>query len=466
MEAGRTKDALVFATSAIRLHPGAWRLIALRARALSTLGRHREALAAYERLLAFRPDNPAALLNRGNALRSLRRIEEAIESFRRALEVKPGYPPALNNLGNALQALGRYEEAIEHYESALARQPGRIDALNNRGNARQALGRYREALADYDRVLERSPELAAPLWNKGTTLLHLGLSREAWLLYEHRLRSDLYDRLPDFGLPVLGEQPLQGRKVLVQWEARFGDVMQMLRYVPALQAAAATCWLQVAPPLRELAARSFPQARVVGKDEAGEADCRIPYTSLPLAMRTFSETDIPANLPYLVPDASKAEHWRTKLGRRPGRRIGLAWRGNPTPAHRSASLEALRPLFDAPRAHFVTVQKGLSAEERALLLGMDNVTIVDEELASFDDTAALLAGLDVVITVDSAVAHLAGALAKPVWVLLKVGADWRWMSERDDTRWYPSARLFRQATLGDWQPVIRRLVEELQQIGR
>lgn len=500
MQAGRLAEAVEFASRALSLHPGAWGMAALRAdalaglgrneealraydralalkpdapkvlfnrgRALAALGRHREALDAYDRVLALKPDNPGALLNRGNALRALGRLEEAMESFRRALALRPRYAQALNNLGNALQALGRYEEAIGHYESALEAQPDYVDALNNRGNALLWLARYREAIEYYDRVLVIQPALAAANWNKGTAMLSLGLSREAWLLYEHRLESDLYDRLPDYGLPVLGSDPVRGRKVLLQWEARFGDIIQMLRYLPALQDAAAACWLQVAPALRELAARSFPQARVVGVNEAGEADCRVPYTSLPLAMGTFSEEAIPRTVPYVVPDPAKVAHWRRAPGGGEGRRIGLAWRGKPVPAHRSIGFEALRPVFDAPGARFVTLQKGLSAEERAALAGMGHVTALDEELASFDDTAAVVAGLDLMISIDSAVAHLAGALGRPTWVLLKLGADWRWMSERDDTPWYPTARLFRQEKLGDWAPVVARVCEELARLPR
>ena len=467
MQARRFDEALVCASQAIALHPGASGMASLRADAFAALGRHEEALRAYERALELKPGQPKVLFNRGRALAALHRRDEAIECFRQALALNPRYAQALNGLGHALQLRGRYEEAIGHYEGALRERPDDADALNGRGTALKTLGRYREAIEDFDRVLALRPGLAKALWNKGTTLLHLGLTREAWLLYDHRLQTDRYAKLPAFGLPALGAGPLEGRKVLVQWEARFGDVIQMLRYLPALQAAAEDCWLQMAPPLRGLAARSFPRARIVGVDEAGEADCRVPYTSLPLAMGTFSEQDIPAAVPYLVPDPLKAEHWRhaiPALGA-DAPRIGLAWRGNPVPAHRSASLEALRPLLETPRAQFVTLQKNLSAAERAALQGMKHVALLDEELASFDDTAAVIAGLDLVITVDSVVAHLAGALGRPVWMLLKLGADWRWMAGRDDTPWYPSARLFRQARLDDWEPVVRGICAELRRFA-
>ena len=461
-ELGRTAEAEAAWGRAIEKKPDDPRLMFRRAHLLADLRRNAEALALYDRLLAVSPDSFAAELNRGNALRALRRIDDAIASFKRAIALKPDYALAHNNLGNALQALGDYEEAIGCYERAVAADPSYIEAVNNLGNALQALGRYEAAIAAYDRVLERKPDLSATMWNKGTTMLHLGLSREAWQLYEYRLKSDQFDRLPGLNLPLLGERSVDGQKLLVQWEARFGDVIQMLRYLPALQARAAQCWLQVAPPLRALVARSFPEARIVTAGDTGEAEYRIPYTSLPLAMETFSESAIPSSVPYLVADPGLAEQWLQAV---PRPRVGLVWRGNPVPAHRSASLDILKPLLalslPGPGLQWVTLQKGLKPEEREQLAAAGNVLILDDELASFDETAAIVAKLDLVISVDSAVAHLAGALGCPAWIMLKLGADWRWLSARGDTPWYPTLRLFRQQTLGDWHPVVEALCTAL-----
>ena len=461
-ELGRKAEAEAAWGRAIEKKPDDPRLMFRRAHLFADLRRNAEALALYDRILAIVPDNFAAELNRGNALRALRRIDDAIESFKRAIALKPDYALAHNNLGNALQALGNYEEAIGCYERAIVADPSYIEAVNNLGNALQALGRYEAAIAAYDRVLERKPEFSATLWNKGTTMLHLGLSREAWQLYEHRLKSDQFDRLPGLNLPLLGARPVDGQKLLVQWEARFGDVIQMLRYLPALQARAAQCWLQVAPPLRALVARSFPAARIVTSGDSGEAEYRIPYTSLPLAMETFSESAIPSSMPYLAADPGMAAQWLQGVARP---RVGLAWRGNPVPAHRSASLEILKPLLalrlPGPGLQWVSLQKGLKPEEREQLAAAGNVLILDDELASFDETAAVVANLDLVISVDSAVAHLAGALGCPAWIMLKLGADWRWLSARGDTPWYPTLRLFRQQTLGDWHPVVEALCTAL-----
>lgn len=461
----RKREAERAYARAIEKNPGEMKLLFRRARLLAELRRNAEALELYDRILAIEPANYAAELNRGNALRALRRVDDAIESFRRALATNPDYALAHNNLGNALQAIGSYEEAIVCYERAIAADPSYIEAVNNLGNALQMLGRYEDAITAYDRVLARKPELAAAKWNKGTTMLHLGLSREAWQLYEYRLQSDQFDRLPRFNLPLLGERPVDGLNLLVQWEARFGDVIQMLRYLPALQKRAAQCWLQVAAPLRALVARSFPEARIVTAGDSGEAQYRIPYTSLPLAMETFSEAAIPVSVPYLVADRSLAAGWLGSEASISRRRVGLVWRGNPVPAHRSASLDILEPLLALQppgcELQWVSLQKDLKPEELERLERAGNVLILDKELVSFDETASVVDALDLVISVDSAVAHLAGALGRPAWIMLKVGADWRWLSARGDTPWYPTLRLFRQQTLGDWQPVVAALCAAL-----
>ena len=422
--------------------------------------RYEQAVRAAARALELRPGDWRLAGIRGDALAALGRNAEAVSAYGLALALNPGRPELLVAQGKALHTLGRYEEAIQNCQSALRVRPDDIVALNRQGNALLALGRPREAIEFYDRVIAIRPEVAATKWNKGTAMLSLGLSREAWELCECRLQASSYVNLPTLGLPVLSGRPPKGAKVVVQWEARIGDVIQMLRYVPALRDNES--WLQIAPPLRKLAARSFPQARVVGVREAGQATCRIPFTSLPLAMETFSEADIPSAVPYLVPDAAQVERWRRAVGCAGVPRIGVVWRGNPVPAGRSVALDVLRPIFDAPQATFVTLQKNLGDDERSMLQGMANVSVLDGELASFDDTAAAVAGLDLVVTIDTALAHLAGALGRPTWVLLKVGCVWRWMSSRDDTPWYPTAQLFRQSATGDWAAVVRRLCKALQ----
>ncbi|MDH4284991.1 MAG: hypothetical protein OEV35_06700, partial [Gallionellaceae bacterium] len=264
--------------------------------------------------------------------------------------------------------------------------------------------------------------------------------------------------------PLLGEKPPVGKKILIQWEQRYGDIIQMLRYAPMLERIAASCSWQVAEPLRELVARSYPQYRIIGIDEfPPEYNFRMPYTSLPLALQTFTEESIPKNIPYLTASPDKIALWKQKFPADAGLRIGVIWRGNPKPANRSAEISHFLPLLDSQRNYFVSLQKDLLESEAAVLERHGNVLMLDKEITSFDDTASVIAALDLVITIDTAAAHLAGALGKPVWVLLKYGADWRWLRDREDNPWYPTARLFRQTTPGDWAGVMRRVQTALGQ---
>lgn len=256
----------------------------------------------------------------------------------------------------------------------------------------------------------------------------------------------------------------------IQYEQGYGDLLQVLRYVPLLQQRGVACAIEAPEPLRLLVRRSFPLAdvREVGSPARADEIC-VPMMSLPLLMRTFSEEEIPRAVPYLIPDPAQVETWRERTSAHPGQRraprIGVIWRGNPKHPKdrwRSASIHDVAPLLDAsPGIHLLSLQKDLLAHERALLLGRRNVSILDKELDSFDVTAAVMVTLDGVVSVDSAPAHLAGALGRPVSILLARSADWRWQEGRTDSPWYPTATLFRQRRLGDWSEPVAALVAAL-----
>ena len=470
---------------------------------LQALERQVEARDHYEKALAFKPDHAQARNNLGNTLQALNRHEEAIARFREALAIKPEFAEAHNNLGHALQALNRPEEAIGHYEAALVLRPDYAEAHSNWGIALQALNRHEEAIARYDRAIALKPDYAEAHWNKSLALLCLGRFAAGWQLYEKRWQRKQTVALPDFNLPLwLGQEgragPVlrharlggdrasrnmvsrrsgfvhfigslrallrhgsagAGRNILIQFEQGHGDALQMLRYVALLERIGMRCWIQVPPALMALTHRSFPRAQVVGVGQCPpDVRFRVPMLSLPLAMKTFSEAQIPGVVPYLIADERKKAEWASRLAIEHRRSVGLAWRGRPThrnDRNRSILLETLVPLFSRKEIQFVNLQKDLTEAEFEELARHDNVTIIDKELDSFDDTAAVASVLDLVICVDSAPAHLSGALGKTTWVLLPFSPDWRWLLARSDCPWYPSARLFRQKSIGDWAEVVR-----------
>jgi hypothetical protein len=259
----------------------------------------------------------------------------------------------------------------------------------------------------------------------------------------------------------LGETDIRGKNLLVQSEQGFGDVIQMLRYIPLIARMGAKTWFQAPKPLEALVRRSLSDAHVIPLRSCPDGiDLRIPIMSLPLAAKSLSEAEIPRDCPYLVPDRAKVELWRSRLASAHGRRVGLVWRGNPkhkNDHHRSAKLDVLLPLLENRDIRYVTLQKGLSEAEVSILARHPNVVALDKELTTFDDTAAVIAALDLVISVDTAPAHLSGALGKPIWVLLPFNPEWRWMLDRADSPWYPTARIFRQSEVGNWDGVIASL---------
>lgn len=463
---GRAEEAIAQYQQALAVAPDHAEAMTNLGVAFGAQGRYDEALAWHDRALALRPDLVKAHCNRGDALVALRRPAEGVACYRAALALFPRMAEAHNHLGVALGALNRHEEAIAHFEQALAIDRANPETLNNLGTALIAQNRHELAIRRFDQALALKPDHAEAAWNKSLALLVQGKFAQGFKLYEQRWRCRANPRLADFGLPLwLGRDDITGRKLLIQAEQGLGDAIQMLRYVPRLEAAGAECWLQLPDPLSTLAARSFPHARMVSPDyPPADADCRIPVMSLPLALRTVDAGSIPRDVPYLRADAGQIAHWRARLGDAGKPRIGLVWRGAAThqnDANRSLPLTLLAPLLARDDIHFVTLQKDLTEPERALLATLPNVSILDAELASLDDTAAVLPVLDRMVSVDSAPAHLAAALGRPTHILLPWSPDWRWLLGRGDTPWYPTATLHRQPAAGDWPAVVAAICDVL-----
>jgi Flp pilus assembly protein TadD len=447
---GRHAEAAASYEEALALKPDDAEALNNLAVALHLLGRFELSFQMAERSLAIRPAYARALHNRGNALLALRRPEEALASYREAYAISPD-PAWMLHFGHALQALERHEEALECYEGAIAHAPRAGEAFGGRGNALQALNRHEEALASYRRALELDPGDAESHWNEALALLAVGDYARGWEKYEWRWRNPALGMPPrDPGKPLwLGQEDLAGKTLLLHAEQGYGDAIQAIRYAPMVAARGAKIVLACQGSLQRLFARVEGVSAVVKDGEPlPPFDYHTPLMSLPLAFGTTLET-IPSS-PYL-----KASPRTIESGKR--LKVGLAWRGNPQFSRvrtKSFPFAELLPLLGLERYAFHSLQPGAAETHSALIDYTD-------ELETFEHTAALIAGLDLVVSIDTAVAHLAGALGKPVWILLPWHADWRWMRAREDSPWYPSARLFRQPAPGDWASVIHRVRDEL-----
>ncbi len=456
--AGRGAEAARLCDSVLARDPAsaeAWHLLGLSRR---QMGDAEGAVEAITRALELAPDIAAAHFNLGNALAARGRIEEAAACYRRALALAPNFAAAHNNLGSALERLGRAAEAAAHYQRAVALAPDDAEAALNLCTVRHGEGRLEEALALARRAAALKPDFADAHWNEAVLLLTLGDLEAGFAKHEWRWRLDqLAPRhLPG---PAWQGESLAGRTILVHAEQGFGDTLQFLRYVKLLAAQGARVVLEVPQRLVRLAGSVAGASEVVAQGAAlPRYDVHCALLSLPLRFATRLET-IPAEIPYLAADAASRAAWQRRLGGDGRRRIGLVWAGSPLhrkDAQRSLPVEVLRPLLDLADVAWYSLQVGERAADLALL-PPGRVEDLAPALADFAETAAALAALDLVVGVDTAVLHLAGALGRPGFVLLPFAADWRWLSARERSPWYPSLRLFRQERPGDWQGVIARV---------
>ncbi len=473
----RFDEALASYDHAIALQPHHAGTFSNRGNTLHDIRRLDEALASYDRALALQPGHAEALYNRGITLHDLQRFDEALASYDGALAVRPDHAEALSNRGNTLHELKRFDEALASYGHALALQPDHAETLYNRAVALHELMRLDEALASYDHALMVRRDYVDAHLNKSVLQLLKGDFAAGWQEYEWRRRKeeDLTLLKRDFTQPLwLGQTSIEGKTILLHAEQGFGDTIQFCRYAPLVARRGARVLLEVPPPLNDLMASLAGVAEVISapnKLPCFELQC--PLLSLPLAFRTSLGT-IPAQTPYLFAAAAKTNAWRTHLGGRNRPRVGLVWAGDPRKqlpnAHRidrmrSLEFEQLAPILHVTGCEFYSLQKGEHALAQ-LRNSAHRHRVVDcaDDLHDFSDTAALIDNLDLLITVDTSVAHLAGALGKPFWLLNRYSTCWRWLTDRDDSPWYPTARLFRQNAPGDWSGVISRVVVELEKL--
>jgi tetratricopeptide (TPR) repeat protein len=438
--------------------------------ALSRQDRPDEAIACHRRAIALRPDLPEAQFDLGCLLAARGETEAAAACFRHAIAARPDYVAAHNNLANALKELGRPEEALASHRAALRLRPD-IAALHfNLGNTLKALDRPEEALAAWRRAVALKPDYAEAHHALSVLLLARGEMAAGWEAFEWRWRAPRMVRSRrDFAQRQWRGEEARGRTLLIHAEQGFGDTLQFCRYASLAAARGPRVIVEAQPPLVRLLGGLDGVAQVVARGDALPAfDLHCPMMSLPLALGTTLET-IPANVPYLHADPARTAELGARLATLdpPGRmRVGLVWAGNPRAdlppresAHaqrRSLDPALLAPLLAIPGARFVSLQKAGPASPAAFGL-IDPMA----EMADFADTAALIASLDLVISVDTSVAHLAGALGKPVWVMTRRDHCWRWLEGRTDSPWYPTLRLYRQTIQDEWGDVVARVAADL-----
>ena len=434
--------------------------------ALAKLARFEEAVASYDCAIALNPNDAEAFSNRGAALRALKRFDDAVASYDRAIALAPELAVAHSNRGVALKEIGRLDAALASFDAAIGLQPAYGEAHSNRANTLAFLGRYDEAGAGYAKAIVINPRDATARCNGGMIKLLTGRLAEGWADWEARWdTSQLAPGRRGFAQPQwTGDADIRGRRLLLVAEQGAGDTIMAVRYARRVAGRGATVILELPRALRSLLGPVAGASEIVTQGDAlPDFDLYCPLLSLPRAFGTTLDT-IPAEVPYLAAPTSRVALWRDRLARLPGLRVGLVWAGNPQHVNdmrRSIGLRELAPLLGARGVSFVSLQKDLQAGDAQLLAALPRLTHVGGDLATYDDTAAVISLIDLVISVDTSVAHLAGALGKPLWILLPSNPDWRWLLDRDDSPWYPTARLFRQSVRDDWSGVVARVGTEL-----
>jgi tetratricopeptide (TPR) repeat protein len=462
--------------------------------ALDDGGAYQEAIRAYSAAISLRPDAAESHYNLGNVLLHAGDIEgsirafgrslqlnprfapayynlgianlradhpaQAVDAFKAALTLKPDYAEAFNNLGLALESLDRFDEAIAAFNQSLALQPNDAQFLTNLGSALFQSSRFDEAIAASETAIRISPDFPDPHWNLALQTLLVGQYEKAWPQYEWRWKLKTNPASPHIARPRWHGENLDGKTLLLHAEQGFGDTIQFFRFLPRVAESGGQIVLECPPELEHLLAASAPQVEVVAKGSPlPQFDVQCPLMSL-AGLFNIQPNTIPLNLPYIKPPEPFPAMWTERP------RIGLCWAGSPTQKNdrrRSIPLQRLAALAKFKSMNFFSLQKGDTANQKPPA----GLHLIDwtQRLTDFADTAAMIQDLDLIITVDTALAHLAGAMSKPVWVLLPRVPPWHYGLAGDTSPWYPSMRLFRQSTAGDWDTPIQQISSSLNDFG-
>jgi tetratricopeptide (TPR) repeat protein len=429
-----------------------------------------EAVACHRRAVELKPDFAEAHNNLGNALKEQGNVTDAIASYRTSVHLKPNYAEAFRNLGNALKDQGDFAEAVACNERAVELNPNFAEAHVNLGNALKEQGKFDEAIAAYRKALELKPDYALGHWNLSVVALLLGDWQLGWQEYEWRFQvKDFPNRI--FSKPAWDGQPVHGKTILLYSEQGLGDTIQFVRYAPLVKQLGGNVILQCHKALFQLL-QGLPGVDhlITDTDEPPTYDTHAAILSLPGIFKTTNET-IPAPVPYLSASSPLIEKWKTRLAAYDGFKIGINWQGSVTfrgDRFRSIPLRNFTPLSQVPNVHLISLQKGVGTKQltevRNLFPVIDLADELDQDSGPFMDTAAVMKNLDLVVTSDTSIAHLAGALGVPTWVALPAVPDWRWQLSRPDNPWYPTLRLFRKST-ETWKPVFQEMEQALRQMA-
>lgn len=429
------------------------------------------AINLIDRVIFLAPDNAIAHSNRGNILKELGRLDEALLALDKSIAIQPAYAEAYNNKGNVLQDLHRYEEALQWYDKAIGLQPNYAEAYSNKGNALELLHRHDEAMEHFDAATTINPRFVDGYWHKALGQLSSGNYELGWQNYEARWFKKHASKLLYDNIPRLESlQNIAGKKILIWAEQGLGDTLQFCRYIKPLVERGAKVTFVVQKPLVKVLDSIGGYCIVVDKVDAEleRFDFQSPLLSLPLLFETSIET-IPVGIPYIVCDQDKKLQLETRLNKSQNLRVGVVWNGGFRVDHpelwainkrRNIELEQIAKIKDIPGVDFYSLQKGDPAESELMAKKNElwpNITDCVQWLDDFSDTAALIENLDLVISVDTSTAHLAGALGKPVWILNRYDSCWRWLRGRSDSPWYPSAKIYQQSKPGDWNSVLEQV---------
>ena len=464
-ELKRFDEALVSYNYAIEIEPKFSQAYYNRGIVLQLLKRLDEALVSYDHAILIKSNYINAYNNKGVVLKTLKRFDAALAVFDHAISIKPDSAKAHYNKGKTLQELNRHDEALINYNQAIAINPAYLDAYNNLGNTLQEIKQFDKALDNYNHVIALKPDYADAYFNKAILLLLIGDYLEGWQLYEWRWKQEHnINSLRSYKQSLwLGNESLINKTLLIYSEQGFGDYIQFVRYAFLVESLGAKVILEV--PLALMSVFSSLKGNFI-LVECGKLlpdfDYHCPVMSLPLAFKTIVKT-IPTQNIYLYADMYKKQRWNKKFNKKKATRVGLAWAGNPdhkNDRNRSLLLKQFSSLLTLP-FEFYSLQKDIREIDAQTIIDFPHIHQYQEKFQDFSDIAALIDTMDIIISVDTSVAHLAGAMGKEVWVLLPYFPDFRWMLDSDDSPWYPSAKLYRQKAVDGWDDVLEILKDDL-----